>query len=193
MKQRSDDSRDERHKETKIRGRCSTFLLDEAALGWRREWASSCFAFMPNESVSQWPRPPQGERACVRVSAYVRVSASTETYAYGVCFLLSLFFLPPQRRETDSLGRIYVRDDNGTWWISRRGISKDTCMRGICFFENNAIIIFPYFYLYLFSVSRLNLLDKIPFHANIRYEERKESTNLTKSFYCFYYLVNWIF
>lgn len=75
-------------------------------LGRRR--ASSCLAFMPNESVSQWPRPPQGERACVCVRR------TCGDACIRACFLFFVFFPSPLRRETDSSGRIYVRDDNGT-------------------------------------------------------------------------------
>lgn len=98
-----------------IRGRCSTFLLDGAAR--RRGGSSSCFAFMPNESVSQWPRPPQGESVrCMRACVYMCVCAEMHAYV----FLASSFFLLLRTKKGGSLSlsraraRIYARDDNGT-------------------------------------------------------------------------------
>jgi len=78
------------------------------------------------EWVSESVAPASTRRmcVCVRVRACMRACAvRAETHAYGrVSFSSS--FSPLQRRETDSSGRIYVRDDNGTWWISFVGAGE---------------------------------------------------------------------
>lgn len=95
--------------------------------------------------MSQWVSGPGLHKAILRACARVcmscvcaRVQSRMHTGSFYLLFSLHT------RRETDSLRRIYVRNDNGTWWISvgglRRGIKgKCECEQKTCFFEYNAI------------------------------------------------------
>lgn len=73
--------------------------------------------------MSQWVSGPglhkASVRSCACVRAYVRRDACIRA-----CVTFSSSFSSLQSRETDSPGRIYVRDDNGTWWISFVGAGE---------------------------------------------------------------------